>query len=558
MFLFFMVSGGIYVCGLSSVTADYPHTVTRVGYDVNITMNPANVSHTYFVWGNGSVKLLVVVPRSQRVGVLNISHTGYTTRIRYTGEDSLSQTGQLRFNIYNVTVQDAGTYYCQGSTNHTVSGCRQVLVVSQKPTTPDVTGPASAVSGENVTLTCSSFSQSLPPDHPPLNMTYTWRRNRTLLESGDGSHIGGDVLPITHISRKKQGDIYTWRRNRTMLVSGDGPHTGGDVLTITHISRENQGDIYTCQAVEEGLESDWSHGHVLEVHYGPDQIQFKGASDRLKTEEGDPLTVRCSADCNPACTVTWWDTSRQREITGQREAVLYIPAVDRSVSGQYICHVNNRYGNTSRNLMLDVSSREVTGVGVTSTVPVAAVCSVLIVVTAVVVIFLFRRKQTREERGYIHNRVVTYTRDEETDESYQEIEVGGSIQNRVVSFARDEDKDGSYQEIEEEVNVDDIATLVAVYSVMLTAVAVVVAAVAILVCKDVKDGHSRRFGEYLTVVGERLSCDISDAPCAAINDEDASSLHNYERLLREQFHIYTCLNPSAFSTEDHRTRCSLM
>ncbi|XP_048254584.1 uncharacterized protein LOC125381573 [Haliotis rufescens] len=108
------------------------------------------------------------------------------------------------------------------------------------------------------------------------------------------------------------------------------------------------------------------------------------------------------------------------------------------------------------------------------------------------------------------------------------------------------------------VNVDDIAPLVAVYSVMLTAVAVVVAAVAILVCKDVKDGHSRRCGEYLTVVGERLSCDISDAPYASITDEDALSLHDYERLLREQFHIYRSLNPSASSTEDHRTRCSLM
>ncbi|XP_048254585.1 uncharacterized protein LOC124121834 [Haliotis rufescens] len=165
-------------------------------------------------------------------------------------------------------------------------------------------------------------------------------------------------------------------------------------------------------------------------------------------------------------------------------------------------------------------------------VAVAAVCSVLIVTIAVVVIFVVRRKRTREGWYFRYP--------------------------NVVSYVRDEDNDGSYQEIEEEVNVDDIAPLVAVYSVMLTAVAVVVAAVAILVCKDVKDGHSRRFAEYLTVVGERLSCDISDAPCAAINDEDALSLHDYERLLREQFHIYTCLNPSGSSTEDRRTRCSLM
>ncbi|XP_046335840.2 uncharacterized protein LOC124117857 [Haliotis rufescens] len=561
MVLFYVVAGGIYVCAVASMTTEYPHTVTRAGYDVDMTMNPADVGHLYYVWKNGSVagRLLVVVPKSHSVEVLNNSNTGYTTRIRYTGEDSLSQTGQLRFTIYNITVQDAGTYYCQGNNGQIIPGCRQILVVSQQPTTPNITGPPYAVSGENVTLTCSSSSHSLPLDHPPLNMTYTWRRNRTLLESGDGSHTGGDDLTITHISRKNQGYIYTWRRNRTLLESGDGSHTGGDVLTITYISRGDQGDIYTCQAVEEGLESDWSHGHVLEVQFGPDQIQFNGASDRLKAVEGDPLTVRCSADCNPACTVTWWDTSRQREIMGHREAVLYIPAVDRSVSGQYICHVNNRYGNTSRNLTLDVFSREVTEGGVASFVYVAAVCSVLIVVIAVVVIFAVRRKQTGEERGPIHNHGVTYTRDAETDGSYQEIEERGYINYRVVSYVRDEENEGSYQEIEEDdVNVDDIVPIVAVYSVILTAVTVVVAAVAILGCKDVKEGHSLRCGEYLTVVGERLSRDISDAPYASINDEDALSLHDYERLLREQFHIYTCLNSSASSTEDHSNRCSLV
>ncbi|XP_046578490.1 neural cell adhesion molecule 2-like [Haliotis rubra] len=270
MFLDFTVTVALYGCALASLTTGYPHTVTRVGDDVIITMNPANVSFPYDVLVNDSVavRLLLVLPKSHRVVVLNSSHTGYTTRMRYTGEDSLSQTGQLRFTIYNVTVQDAGTYYCQGSNNQTVTGCRQVLVVAQEPTTPTITGPVSPVSGENVTLTCSSSSRSLPPDHPPLTMTYIWRRDRTLLESGDESP------------------------------------TGGDDLTITHISRENHGDIYSCQAVEEGLESDWSHGHVLDVLYGPDQIQFDGTSDKLEVEEGKPVTLRCSADCNPACTVT--------------------------------------------------------------------------------------------------------------------------------------------------------------------------------------------------------------------------------------------------------------
>ncbi|XP_046554217.1 cell adhesion molecule 4-like [Haliotis rubra] len=459
MFLFYTVTGLFHVCGLASITTGYPHTVTRVGDDVNITMNPANVTFPYYLWMNGSVaeRLLLVMPKSHRVWVLNTSHTGYRTRIRYTSEDSPSQTGQLRFTIYNVSVQDAGTYYCQGAIRQTVTGCRQVLVVTQKPTRPNITGPASPVSGENVTLTCSSSSRSLPPDHPPLTLTYIWRRDRTRVESGDESP------------------------------------TGGDDLTITHISRENHGDIYSCQAVEEGLESDWSHGHVLDVLYGPDKIQFDDTSDKLEVEEGKPAAVRCSADCNPACTVTWWNVSRQTVITGQGEAVLSLPAVDVSVSGLYTCHVNNTHGSASRNLTLKISSRVVTESSVVTIVPVAAVCSVLIVVIAVVVIVVVCRKQRR----------------------------GGDD------------------------NVDDIVPIVAVYSIMLTAVAVVVAAVTILVCKDVKENQDRRCGEYLTVMAERLSRDFSDVPCASNNDGDVLPLHDYERLLREQFHIYTSLHPSS-------------
>ncbi|XP_067657545.1 uncharacterized protein [Haliotis asinina] len=354
----------IYLSGLASMTTGYPYTVTRVGEDVNMTMNPENASFVYSVWVNGSVsqKLLVVVPLSHRVVVLNNSRTSNTTRIRYTGEDSPSQAGQLRFTIYNVAVQDAGTYYCQRSNGQEVTGCRQAVVIAQKPATPTITGPASNVSGENVTLTCSSSSISLPPDHPPLTMTYIWRRNMTLLESADESP------------------------------------TGGDDLTITHVSRENHGDTYSCKAVEEGLESDWSHGHVLNVLYGPDQIHFNGTRSKLEVEEGKPVTVRCSADCNPTCTVTWWDTSRQVVITGHREAVLSIPAVDGSLSGQYTCHVNNSHGSASRNLTLKVFTRELTESGVVSIVPVVAAYSVLIVVIAFVIVALvFRKNRIKKE-----------------------------------------------------------------------------------------------------------------------------------------------------------------
>ncbi|XP_067655028.1 vascular cell adhesion protein 1-like [Haliotis asinina] len=721
-----------------------------------------------------------------RLLVLISVHSGY--RITYGVTDSLSR---LRFTISNVTVQDAGTYYCQGTDGHSAAGCTQLLVVAQKPTTPTTTGPASPVSDENVTLTCSSSSRSLPQDHHPLTMTYIWRRDRTMLESGDESPTGGDDLTITHVSRENQGDIYrcqaveeglesdwshghvldvlfssiffvilcggraarmmklnaleentpimifhffclktviffgctlefaasytntvarvgqnvnmtwsvsqsvqdfkitsitykqqtpnrndstvlfivdehklqstsvnthtengtriqlnvstsmegrkqviltfhsvdvqdagvpnininsnkdkittisihlftekpskpniittvadpvsgdpvnltcsttfrslpadqslyrytlntsyTWRRNNSSVDSrvDNRVHVDGQFLTIDYVTKEDKG-VYSCQSGEEGLLSDWSRGYTLSVLYGPDQIHFDGTRDKLQIEEGKHVTVRCSADCNPACSVTWMEISRQVVITGHREAVLSIAAVDVSLSGQYTCHVNNTHGSASRNLKLEVLIRELNESGVVSMVRVAAICSVLIVVIVVVVIVVVCRKHRLGGRGCILNRIVTYTRDSGADGGYQEIVETGYADYRLVSYHREDENDGSYQEIEGgDVNVDDIVPIVAVYSVMLTVVAVVVAAVTVLVCKDVKEDQGRRCGDYLTVMAERLSHDFSDVPRASNND--VLPLHDYERLLREQFHIYTCLHPQSFSTEDHST-----
>ncbi|XP_071094918.1 hemicentin-2-like [Haliotis cracherodii] len=513
--------------------ASQNNTVARVGERVHMSWNVLPAVPEFEIVSvrpNGKLrphhsKILFDVKDYTHVFTTINTHTEDGTRIQLSVNTSLQGRTVVSLLFHSVDVQDAGVYQCVTyDSDWSANTWSQLLIVLQKPSQPSIsTTSADPVSGGPVTLTCSSTSRNLPLDRSlypyTLNTSYTWRRNNRRVESG--------------------------------------VHVEGPVLTIDNVTKGDKG-VYTCQSEEEGVLSDWSQGYTLTVLYGPDTLQFNGNIDNVSVVEGDPLTVRCSADCNPACTVTWLDTSRLRVITGQKEAVLYIPAVDRSVSGQYTCNVNNTHGMSSRSLKLAIQPLAVTGAGFVSIVPVTAACSVLIVTIAVVVICVVRRKQTREERGYLHNRVVAYTRDEETGGSYQEIEEGGSIQNRVVSYARDEDNDGSYQEIEEAVNVDDIAPLVAVYSVMLTAVAVVVAAVAILVCKDVKDGHSRRFGEYLTVVGEGLSCDISDAPCAATNDEDALSLHDYERLLREQFHIYTCLNPSASSTDVHCTRCNQM
>ncbi|XP_046550227.1 uncharacterized protein LOC124260025 isoform X2 [Haliotis rubra] len=159
--------------------------------------------------------------------MVNTSHTWYRDR-----EIPVNITpSEFRFTLYNVTTEDAGLYECRTfDTTKGIPGCEQLLVVAQKPSTPNITGPTSAVSGGRVTLTCSSSSLSLPPDHPPLTMTYIWRRNSEKIQGGEDVHVEGPNLTMRHISKAEDGN-------------------------------------YSCQAIEGGLKSEWSHGHDLDVQY---------------------------------------------------------------------------------------------------------------------------------------------------------------------------------------------------------------------------------------------------------------------------------------------------
>ncbi|XP_071094914.1 cell adhesion molecule CEACAM1-like [Haliotis cracherodii] len=358
--------------GLLNFSASQNNTVARVGERVHMSWNVLPAVPEFQIVSvrpNGKLKpndskVLFLVENYTHVFPTINTHTEIGTRIQLSVKTSLQGRTVISLLFHSVDVHDAGVYQCvTHDSNRSANMWSQLLIVLQKPSQPNISSTSAyPVSGGPVTLTCSSTSRSLPLDRSLypyiLNMSYTWRRNNWRVESG--------------------------------------VHVEGAVWTTDNVTKGYKG-VYTCQCEEEGVLSDWSQGYTLNVLYGPDTVQFNVNRDNVSAVEGDPLTVRCSADCNPACNVTWWDTSRQRMITGQREAVLYIPAVDRSVSGQYICHVNNRYGNTSRNLTLDVSSREVTkAAGVPSVVYVAAVCSVLIVVIAVLVVVVAYKNRIKK------------------------------------------------------------------------------------------------------------------------------------------------------------------
>ncbi|XP_067659436.1 cell adhesion molecule 4-like [Haliotis asinina] len=362
--------------GILEFAASHTATVARVGQSVNMTWSVSqsvtNFKIRSITYNNrsGSTVLFIVVANKLLSASVN-THTQNGTRIQLNVSTSMEGRKQVMLIFHSVDVQDVGVYNLT-THNSDVSPRTQLLIVLQKPSEPNIiTRVADPVSGDPVNLTCSTTFQSLPTDQSlypyTLTTSYTWRRNNSSVNSRVDNRV----------------------------------HVDGQFLTVDPVTKEDKG-VYSCQSGEEGLLSDWSQGYTLNVLYGPDQIQFDGTRDKLEVEGGKSVTVECSAVCNPACTVTWWNTHRQMAITGHREAVLSIPAVDVSVSGQYTCHVNNSHGSSSRNLTLAVITRELTESDVVYIVPVAAAYSVLIVVIAFVIVALVFRKNRLKKGSKVY------------------------------------------------------------------------------------------------------------------------------------------------------------
>ncbi|XP_048241019.1 neural cell adhesion molecule 1-like [Haliotis rufescens] len=221
----------------------------------------------------------------------------YRDRLVYQGNRAARN---VTFTLSNIQTSDAGTYTCgDGAPDTVIQNCGQKLVVLGVPTTPGRPVSTTPVYNQQVTLTCSSTSTTVPADHG-LTLTYTWQRNNT------------DIT----------------------VTSPGSPY----IFTVS--SRDSHS--YRCRAREsQGLESEWSQGYNMEPQYGPYQISLTPSTSSYTVTEHQALpSITCSALCRPGCSYRWLHNG-----TAFSNGAMLQGQADRSKTGSYICQPSNTHGS---------------------------------------------------------------------------------------------------------------------------------------------------------------------------------------------------------------------
>nr|XP_034322748.1 carcinoembryonic antigen-related cell adhesion molecule 5 [Crassostrea gigas] len=239
---------------------------TKVGDTVNLSWTAPffPVAGRYLVYHTYRENRTIFSVRSS-----GVSYGGYNQSTKYTYLTRPFASTNIMFKIRNITLDDAG-YYNGGSwAGSAWSGGGVVLIVSDKPSKPKITGDLNVEVNRYITLTCSSQSTSAPDYYSKLlTLSYTWFVNDT--------RIGGE-------NRK----------------------------TLRYVTRDLKYNRYTCTATEEDLETDRSDPVQINPLYGPDIIKFTpepilNINDKLTVREGETIgPFVCTADCNPPCNIRW-------------------------------------------------------------------------------------------------------------------------------------------------------------------------------------------------------------------------------------------------------------
>nr|XP_021333396.1 Schwann cell myelin protein-like [Danio rerio] len=252
--------------------------------------------------------------------------------------NSVTLTGKIgnKLILNPVRREDAGRYSC-GVDGHTLTSPEVYLNVTYPPknVSASLNGSAVIMSGDSVTLSCSSDSNP-----PALN--------------------------------------FSWYKGETFVGSGR-------IFNISKISSDDSGE-YKCRARNKHGEK-YSDPVTLDVQYSPKSISVS-INGSAEIVEGDSVTLNCSSDSNPPAELNWFKGNKSLN-SGRLFNISKISSDD---SGEYKCKAKNAHGvKYSDPVTLDVQYSVHRDYFLYAVFVIAVACVVLLLIC--IVLFIRQRKK---------------------------------------------------------------------------------------------------------------------------------------------------------------------
>uniref|UniRef100_A0A8C2BAD9 Ig-like domain-containing protein n=1 Tax=Cyprinus carpio TaxID=7962 RepID=A0A8C2BAD9_CYPCA len=207
--------------------------------------------------------------------------------------------------INNTDPTHSGRYYCTAENKHGTQNSSVLLDVQYAPKNTSVSlNPAGLVlEGRSVTLSCSSDA------NPAVN--------------------------------------YTWYRDTERPLN---PVQTGPNLTIYNTDPTHSGRYYCTAENEHGTQNS---SVLLDDQYAPKNTSLS-AFPSGSVMRGNPVTLSCSSDANPAVNYTWYtETGSQFELlqTGYNHSYI---VTNPTHGARYGCKAQNQHGHCNATIQLDV------------------------------------------------------------------------------------------------------------------------------------------------------------------------------------------------------------
>ncbi|XP_073669930.1 hemicentin-1-like [Paramisgurnus dabryanus] len=216
------------------------------------------------------------------------------------------QTGYY-LTISRITAAQSGLYYCVAQNKYGQQNSSYLLDVQFAPKSTSILAiPSSIVlEGNPVTLNCSSNGN-------PTVLNYTWYRDN-----------GGQLQ---------------------LLQTGYN-------LIISQTNPAHRGRYYCVAQNKYGQQNS---SVLLDVLFSPENTSIS-AIPSSTVLEGNPVTLNCSSDANPALiNYTWYKENGGQLQLLQTGYNLIISVTNRTQSGQYYCVAQNIQGQQNTSILLDI------------------------------------------------------------------------------------------------------------------------------------------------------------------------------------------------------------